>query len=116
MAKKAKDKVRLPKKVGGVKLPKKLRKSVADLARNPIAREVVSAALVAGVAALTKRKVQQAAEKATPKQTGADLGNLIAQGVAAFVANLGSAAEKRPHEANPPQAPHEAKPKPKPGQ
>ena len=47
MAKKDKA-ARLPKKVGGVKLPKQFRKSasvVAELAQSPIAREVVSAAL-----------------------------------------------------------------------
>jgi hypothetical protein len=109
-----KDKTKLPKKVGGVKLPKKLRKSVSDLASNPLAREVVSAALVAGAAALATRKTKAAADHAAPRKQGNDLGNLIAQGVAAFVANIGKPAEKKPEEApKPAEAPHTAKPKPK---
>jgi hypothetical protein len=82
---------KFPKEVGGVKVPKKLRKSagiVAELAQNPLAREVLSAVLVAGAAALTKGKAKAAAATADTKKPGIDVGALIAQGVAAFVSNL----------------------------
>jgi hypothetical protein len=99
MAKKGKA-ARLPKKVGGVKLPKQLRKSagvMAELAQNPIAREVVSAALVAGAGALAKRRFKGAATPAAAKTggeldhliaQGKDVGNMLAQGVAAFLGEL----------------------------
>ena len=82
MAKKDKT-PKLPKKVGGVKLPKQLRKSasvVADIAQNPIAREVVSAALVAGAAALAKRKITDKNAASEAKKPNSELGALIAQG------------------------------------
>src|SRR5207244_3777188 len=96
---------RLPKKVGGVKLPKQLRKSagiMAELAQSPIAREVVSAALVAGAGALAKRRIKDASARATatpPHKPGGgefdsliaqgkDVGNMLAQGVAAFLGEL----------------------------
>ncbi|HWI84859.1 MAG TPA: hypothetical protein VNT42_00860 [Sphingomonas sp.] len=92
---------KLPKKVGGVKLPKQLRKSagvVAELAQNPMAREVVSAALVAGAAAIAKRKVNGAGASAGSRKSsteldklftqGKDLGNILAQGVTAFFGAL----------------------------
>jgi len=108
MAKKDK-KPKLPKKVGGVKLPKQLRKSadvVAEIAQNPIAREVVSAALVAGAAALTKRRIKDAgSSSATPGKAGNDLdglitqgkevGNILAQGVTAFFNALMKPVEKK---------------------
>jgi hypothetical protein len=108
MAKKDK-KPKLPKKVGGVKLPKELRKSasvVAEIAQNPIARDVVSAALVAGAAALTKRRAKDAsASSAATGKTGNDLdglisqgkevGNILAQGVTAFFNSLMKPAEKK---------------------
>ncbi|HMI20469.1 MAG TPA: hypothetical protein VK533_13085 [Sphingomonas sp.] len=108
MAKKDKT-PKLPKKVGGVKLPKQLRKSagvVADIAQNPIAREVVSAALVAGAAALAKRKITDknaAAEARKPNSElsaliaqGQEIGNMISQGINAFVSALLKPAEKKP--------------------
>lgn len=108
MARKEK-KPKLPKKVGGVKLPKELRKSasvVAEIAQNPIAREIVSAALVAGAAALTKRKAKDAnASSAATGKTANDLdglisqgkevGNILAQGVTAFFNTLMKPAEKK---------------------
>jgi hypothetical protein len=107
-----KDKMpKLPKKVGGVKLPKDVRrtaKSALKLAQNPIAREIVSAVLVAGAAALTKKAAKGAPEA---KNKAADIGSLIAQGVAAFVSGMGKPTEKKP-EAEKPATPHEnAKPK-----
>jgi hypothetical protein len=89
---------KLPKKVGGVKVPKQLRKTAKaaiEIAQNPIAREIVSAAVVAGVAALSKSKVQKAAESPAAtavankvSEKASDLGSLISQGVAAFVSGF----------------------------
>lgn len=95
MAKKDK-KPKVPKKVGGVKLPKDLRKtakSALKIAENPIAREVVAAALVAGVGALAKRRAEKAAPES--KSNAAEIGSLIAQGVAAFVSGLGKPPEQK---------------------
>jgi len=95
MAKKDK-KPKVPKKVGGVKLPKDLRKtakSALKIAESPIAREVISAALVAGASALTKRQAQKPAPEGKSKAT--EIGSLIAQGVAAFVSGLGKPPEPK---------------------
>jgi hypothetical protein len=99
---------KLPKKVGGVKLPKQFRKSagvVADIAQNPIAREVVSAALVAGAAALAKRKITDknaASEARKPNSElstliaqGQEIGNMISQGINSFVNALLKPAEAK---------------------
>jgi hypothetical protein len=92
---------KLPKKVGGVKVPKQLRKTAKtaiEIAQNPLAREIVSAAVVAGAAALAKGKTAKGAS-AAEKPTGqaadkiTDLGSLIAQGVAAFVSGFDKGAE-----------------------
>ena len=87
---------KLPKKVGGVKVPKQLRKTAKtaiEIAQNPLAREIVSAAVVAGAAALAKgrtTKTAAGADKpgARPADKITDLGSLIAQGVAAFVSGF----------------------------
>jgi hypothetical protein len=105
---------KLPKKVGGVKLPKQFRKSagvVADIAQNPIAREVVSAALVAGAAALAKRKITDknaASEARKPNSElstliaqGQEIGNMISQGINSFVNALLKPAGKPATEAKP---------------
>jgi len=100
----------VPKKVAGVKVPKDLRKSAKSalkLAQNPIAREVISAALVAGAAALAKRQVEKAAPEPKSRNTP-DVGAMIAQGVAAFVSGLGKPAEKKPESQKP--AADDAKP------
>jgi len=108
---------KLPKKVGGVKVPKQLRKTAKtaiEIAQNPLAREIVSAAVVAGAAALAKSKTAKAApaaekpaEQAADKM--ADLGSLIAQGVAAFVSGFdkgaGMMSENIPPKAKPGSAP-----------
>lgn len=55
MGKDKQGKPRFPKRVAGVKVPKKLRKTAnraLQLADNPLAREAASAALVAGVTRL----------------------------------------------------------------
>jgi hypothetical protein len=111
MAKKDKT-PKVPKKVAGVKVPKDLRKSAKSalkLAQNPIAREVISAALVAGAAALAKRRVEKAAPEPKGK-SNPDVGAIIAQGVAAFVSGLGKPAEKK-SQSQKPEA-DDAKPKP----
>ena len=105
MAKKDK-KPKLPKKVGGMKLPKDLRKSaktMVELAKNPVARDVVSAALVAGAAALAKRKAAKAphlaepqkAPASDPEKKGAELANLVIQGVTSFLSGLTRPLEKK---------------------
>jgi hypothetical protein len=116
MAKKDKT-PKLPKKVGGVKLPKQLRKSagvVADIAQNPIAREVVSAALVAGAAALARRKITDknaASEAKKPNSElsaliaqGQEIGNMISQGINSFVNALLKPSDKKPATAAKPAA------------
>jgi len=95
MARKKDKTPKLPKKVGGVKLPKELRKSAKaaiEIAQNPIARELVSAAVVAGAAALAKGKIAKAAPAESESQP-TDIGSLIAQSVAAFVTGFNKGAE-----------------------
>lgn len=107
-----KDKAKLPKKVGGVKVPKQLRKTARtaiELAQNPLAREIVSAAVVAGVAALAKGrtgKMGKAASAAAPEaaDTLADLGSLISQSVDAFVNGFGKGADLMANSAPKPKA------------
>ncbi len=111
-----KDKPKLPKKVGGVKVPKQLRKSAQsalEIAQNPIARELVSAAVVAGAAALAKRTVAKPAPApAEPAATQTDIGSLIAQGVAAFVSGFDKGAEMMAQKMEPKSArPRAAKPR-----
>jgi hypothetical protein len=116
---------RLPKKVGGVKLSKQFRKSagvVAELAQNPIAREVVSAALVAGASALAKRRVKGAGGQPGARKPGGELdsllaqgkevGNMFAQGVSAFLGELLKPADKT--EATTPKPAPARRPAPKP--
>src|SRR6187402_3765145 len=107
MAKKDK-KAKLPKAVGGVKLPKQLRKSasvVAEIAQNPVAREVVSAALVAGASALARSKAKgkpAATDAKKPGEFGAliaqgqEIGSMITQGINAFLDALLKPADKTP--------------------
>jgi len=116
MAKKDKT-PKLPKKVGGMKVPKQLRKTARDaleIAQNPVARELVSAALVAGAAALTKRKVEKAATSST--ESGGqetDIGSLIAQSVAAFVSGFDRGAEMMAENIAPKSDTPKSPPKPK---
>ena len=71
-AKKGKDKVKVPKRIGGVKVPKAVReagKSALKLAESPAVSETVAAALLAAAAALrdppaTKRAAGAAADAA----------------------------------------------------
>ena len=120
-----KDKSKLPKKVGGVKLPKDLRRTATSafkLAQNPIAREVMSAALVAGAAALAKRKVKDESAPGTAGKPaneldnliaqGKDVGNILAQGVTAFFTALTKPAEKKSAPDAKPTSPQPAPAKP----
>jgi len=116
MAKKDKT-PKLPKKVGGVKVPKQLRKTAKgalEIAQNPVARELVSAALVAGAAALTKRKVEKpASSSAGPAGQETDIGSLIAQSVAAFVSGFDRGAEMMAENIAPKSDKPKGGPKPK---
>jgi hypothetical protein len=59
MAKDVKKKGKLPKEVGGIKVPKKLRKAgnkALKLAKDPVVSEVVAAALLSAAAALRETK------------------------------------------------------------
>jgi len=110
---------KLPKKVGGVKVPKQLRKtakSALEIAQNPIARELVSAAVVAGAAALAQRKVGKVPGAATPEPPAqeTDIGSLIAQSVAAFVSGFDKGAEMMAENIAPRAKPSASKPAAKP--
>jgi len=113
MAKKDKS-PKLPKKVGGVKVPKQLRKSAKSalqIAQNPIARELVSAAMAAGAAALAKRKITDknaAAEARKPNSElsaliaqSQEIGNMISQGINSFVNALLKPADRPATDAKP---------------
>ena len=87
---------KLPKKVGGVKVPKQLRKtarSALEIAQNPLAREIVSAALTAGAVALAKGKGHSG--KAAPHAAAAPTADKIDLGsvIAAFVSGFDKGAE-----------------------
>ena len=115
MAKKDKT-PKLPKKVGGVKVPKQLRKTAKDaleIAQNPVARELISAALVAGAAALTKRKVEKpVGSSAEPAARDTDIGSLIRDSVAAFVSGFDKGAEMMSDKITPKAKPkNQSKPK-----
>jgi hypothetical protein len=69
MAKKAK-KAKLPKKLGGVKIPKELRGAAAAIAAHPVISDIVAAGLIAAAAALTESKDVGKAAKAAGE--GAD--------------------------------------------
>ena len=59
MAKNDKKKGKLPKEVGGIKVPKQLRKAgnkAMKLAKDPVVSEVVAAALLSAAAALREKK------------------------------------------------------------
>lgn len=60
-------KIKVPKEVGGVKVPKQLRKlgnKAVKAARNPVVSEVVAGAMLAAAAALREGKDPKAAVKA----------------------------------------------------
>jgi hypothetical protein len=72
--KKAKKGAKLPRKVAGVKMPKKLRKATraaVDLAREPVVAEIVAAALLSAAAALRGDKAAKAATSGAEAAAGA---------------------------------------------
>lgn len=74
MAKKAGGKSKLPKRIAGVKIPKRLRrgvKSLARIARQPVVGEAVTAALLAAAGALAKQSDPRGAAKAGGLGAGA---------------------------------------------
>lgn len=89
MAKKQ-GKTKVPKAIAGVKVPKELRKAaraLIELAQDPLAREIASAALVAAASVLATRR-DKPDQPAAPRRHGMDVGGLLAQGAAALLAGL----------------------------
>ena len=87
MAKKSK-KLKIPKKIAGVKVPKELRKAgkqLVKLAEEPRAREIAFAALAAGLAA--RKNTRSAA-----KQAAVDAGDEVASTADWVTAALAAAA------------------------
>jgi hypothetical protein len=72
----AKDKkMKVPKRIAGVKVPKKLRKPVNKalaIAENPATRDLAVAALTAAAAALAKKSDAAAPRPSRPGETGAE--------------------------------------------
>jgi hypothetical protein len=71
--KKEKKGAKLPRKVAGVKMPKKLRKATrkaVDLAREPVVAEIVAAALLSAAAALRGEKGAKAAASGAEAAAG----------------------------------------------
>jgi hypothetical protein len=72
----AKDKkMKVPKRIAGVKVPKKLRKPVNKalaIAENPATRDLAVAALTAAAAALAKKGAESAARPQQPGEPGTD--------------------------------------------
>ncbi len=68
----AKNKYRVPKRIAGVKVPKTLRSTAKDMFANPIARELLAAALVHAAATIVQN---QSAKGSTTRQMFSDLGD-----------------------------------------
>lgn len=92
MAKKGKKLRKAAAKHLDIKLSKKLGKSagiISELAQNPVAREVATAALVAAASVLaTRRDGTRKAEEGSAAKPGIDVAGLVSQGVTAFLAGL----------------------------
>ncbi|WP_420141102.1 hypothetical protein [Sphingomonas sp.] len=111
------------------KLPKELRKPLGialELAQSPMAREIAASLLVAAASALvTRREDKDGASrpkagegdpsrlkpKSDPGKAGGEIAELVVQGIAAFVGNLGKTAHASGHD-SPGQ--NETPPRPKP--
>lgn len=92
MAKKKKDKNKLPTRIAGVKVPKELRKGRGDLAKlatDPMVREIALAALAAGLAA---RKDSRRAAKRAVTEAGEAAEDAVTTGGGWVKAALGAAA------------------------
>ena len=82
--------------------------------RSGFTGSLISAALVAGAAALTKRKVEQTAESpAEPAARDTDIGSLIRDSVAAFVSGFDKGAEMMAENIAPKSDKPKTEPKPK---
>jgi len=113
-----KNNAKLPKKIAGVKIPKKLRKSggkLIEVANTPAGRELIAAGLVAAGTALAakakaRRNSQDApADRLDPAERGAQMAGQIgatlgAAANAALDRLLGTAPTDRPPEDTPPKA------------
>lgn len=75
MAKAKKDKVKIPKKIAGVKIPKELRKAangaVSTLVAHPALGEIVASGLIAAAAALSESDALKKRAKAVGKEAEA---------------------------------------------
>ena len=97
----AKKNAKLPKKIGGVKIPKKLRKSGSKLieaANTPAGRELLAVGLVAAGGALAKAQQKRrthAEEAAKPPVDPAERGAQVAGQIGAAVSAAASAALDR---------------------
>ena len=92
MAKKGK----LPKRIAGVKIPKKLRKSGAPLyalLQNPLVADLVAVGLIAAADALTKTQTAKAAGKAA-KQGAKDAADVSGTGATSVAGILALAARE----------------------
>jgi hypothetical protein len=96
----AKKTPKLPKRIGGVKLTKELRKAGGKLiekANSPIGRELIAAGLTMAAAAATSAAKKERAKHAAAKASGA-------------ANDAAAAADAKPADARPASAaPHEAK-------
>lgn len=84
---------KLPKRIVGVKLSKRMRKrggKLLDLVRHPLAAEIATAALVAAVAVIKDDERVRAAAAKTRDKAGA-----AASGLGQGVANLGASVAAR---------------------
>jgi len=89
---------KLPKRIAGVKIPKKLRKSGAPLyalLQNPLVADLIAVGLIAAADALTKTQAAKAAGKAAKEgakdaadATGSGAGNVA--GILALAAREGA--------------------------
>lgn len=75
MAKAKKDKVKIPKTVAGVKIPKELRKAasgaIAKLSQHPAISDIIASGLFAAAAALTEDKTVKKQDKSPREEAGA---------------------------------------------
>jgi hypothetical protein len=83
---------KLPKHIGGVKIPKKLRKrggEIYALLDNPLVADIVAAGLLAAANAMAKSDTGKTAGK-TAKHAAKDTGEAAAHAAGAGAVNIGS--------------------------
>lgn len=106
-------KLKVPKRIAGVKVPKQARKTAnkaLEMAENPLVRQVAAAALTAAAAALSEKKVPAPGGLApeAPKGTDVKLGDLVAlaamEGARRFLDKAAGAASAQPRAAEPDKA------------